>query len=421
MRTWRTWRRRLKADLNKRADFARIHTAPRGSQDVPDDLETRLVVLGSDAPYSRDAGNKAEATAKAILETRGTAPRLYRNTLVFLAADQTRLQDFDEAVRKYLAWSSILKDKAELNLTASQVTQAETQHTSADQTVNVRLPETWQWLLTPTQGAPTSPVTWQAARLTGQDSLAARAAKKLKADEALIGSYGGTLLRMEMDKVPLWRDDHVAVKQLVEDFARYLYLPRLTGPRVLCDAMQAGVASLTWQLETYAYAEGYDEAANRYRGLTAARQLTIIPEDAGLLVRPEVAQRQLDAEEVARRAAAAAAATTSTVTTTGDTTTSQGPGGGTTVRSVPPTEPEPARLPRRFYGTVDLDPSRVGRDAGRIAEEVLAHLLSQPGATVRVTLEIDATVPEGANERVVRTVTENARTLKFTSQGFEVE
>ncbi len=32
--------------------------------------------------------------------------------------------------------------------------------------------------------------------------------------------------RMELDRVPLWRGSHVAVKQLIEDFGRYLYLPR---------------------------------------------------------------------------------------------------------------------------------------------------------------------------------------------------
>jgi hypothetical protein len=30
---------------------------------------------------------------------------------VFLAADKGRLQDLDEAVRKYLAWQSILEEK----------------------------------------------------------------------------------------------------------------------------------------------------------------------------------------------------------------------------------------------------------------------------------------------------------------------
>jgi hypothetical protein len=35
------------------------------------------------------------------------------------------------------------------------------------------------------------------------------------------------------------------------------------------------------------------------------------------------------------------------------------------------------------------------------------------GAKVKVTLEIEAEVPNGTHENVVRTVTENSRTLKF--------
>ena len=58
-------------------------------QDVPDDLDARLVVLGVDHPYSKEPGSAAETAAKAIFESRGNTPRLYRNTLVFLAADKT--------------------------------------------------------------------------------------------------------------------------------------------------------------------------------------------------------------------------------------------------------------------------------------------------------------------------------------------
>ena len=79
------------------------------------------------------------------------------------------------------------------------------------------------------------------------------------------------------------------------------------------------------------------------------------------------------------------------------------------------------KRPRRFHGTVVLDPTRVGRDAGRIAEEVIAHLAGQVGADVTVTLEIEATLPDGATEQIVRTVTENSRTLKFSNHGFERE
>ena len=43
------------------------------------------------------------------------------------------------------------------------------------------------------------------------------------------------------------------------------------------------------------------------------------------------------------------------------------------------------------------------------------------GARVRVTLEIEAEIPDGVPENVVRVVTENSRTLKFESHGFEDE
>jgi adenylosuccinate lyase len=60
-------------------------------------------------------------------------------------------------------------------------------------------------------------------------------------------------------------------------------------------------------------------------------------------------------------------------------------------------------------------------DAGKIADEVIQHLTSLLGAEVEVTLEIQANVPDGVPDNVVRIVTENANTLKFTSQGFEEE
>jgi hypothetical protein len=62
-----------------------------------------------------------------------------------------------------------------------------------------------------------------------------------------------------------------------------------------------------------------------------------------------------------------------------------------------------------------------GRDASRIADEVIVHLSGLVGAKVTVTLEVQAEIPAGAPDHVVRTVTENSRTLKFTSQGFEKE
>ncbi|MBI3940688.1 MAG: AAA+ family ATPase, partial [Acidobacteria bacterium] len=405
---------RLRADLRKTGDFSRVHPLPQSGADVPDDLDARLVVLSIDHAYSKDPGSAAEAAAKAILESRGNTPRLYSNTLVFLAADKTRLQDLDEAARKYLAWESILAEKEQLNLDPQQVKQAETQKAAADGAVTARLPETYQWLLVPVQNSPQAAITWQAIRLSGQDPLAARASKKLRSDEFLITGFAASRLRMELDRIPLWRGDHVAITQLVEDFARYLYLPRLKEPTVLLSAIGDGLGLLTWEQDSFAFADSYDEVAGRYRGLRGGRHVSLADVDVpGLLVRPEVAQKQLGAETPS--ASGGTTGATGTQTPAGTTTGSGSTGTGS------PIPPAPAPAPRRFHGSVTLDPTRVGRDAGRIADEVIAHLAGLVGSRVKVTLEIEADIPSGAPDHVVRTVTENSRTLKFTSQGFEEE
>lgn len=82
---------------------------------------------------------------------------------------------------------------------------------------------------------------------------------------------------------------------------------------------------------------------------------------------------------------------------------------------------KPKPQPTRYYGTYVLDATRVGRDAARAADEVIAHLSGLIGATVTVTLEITAAVPNGIPDKIIRTVTENSRTLKFTAHGFENE
>lgn len=410
--------RRLRDDLRKPGDFSRIHPMPHSGQDVSDDPDARLVVLGVDQAYSNQPGNAASMAAKAILESRGNTPRLYRNTLVFLAADKTRLQDLDEAVRKYLAWESILADKVTpLNLDPQQVKQAEAQMAAADSAVTARVPETYQWLLVPGQATPqASSVEWQAIRVSGQDALAVRASKKLKSDELLITAFAATRLRMELDRV-LWRGgDHVAVKQIVEDFARYLYLPRLKDSSVLLGAIREGVALLTWEQDAFAFADSFDESAGRYRGLRGGQLVSLTDGQAqGLLVKSGVARLQMGAESAQPPVGVATAGSTSGPPS------GPLPGGEAGGKTGARPTGTPALGPKRFHGTVTLDPSRVGRDASRIADEVIAHLVGLVGSNVTVTLEIEAEVPTGAPDNVVRTVTENSRTLKFTSHGFEAE
>lgn len=413
-------RRRVREELSDRGDFTRVHSFPASSGDVPDELETRLVALDVDAPYSKQEPNLALKAAQGILEMRGNSPRLYRNTLVFLAADRTRLDELETASRYYLAWNSICRDsegdKPRLNLDNFQKAQASSQRENWDKTVSSRIAETYQWLLTPTQPNPQSPVEWQTSRVSGADSLAVRAAKKLKGEAQLVTMLHPTALRQELDKVPLWRPsassqpevggDHVAIKQLIEDFARYPYLLRVKNSAVLIDSVREGVASVTWREETFAFAESFDERKNRYAGLRAGVMVNVSSDGFfGLVVKPDAAIRQFASEQPSPPPAPA-----------------PGKPAEAAVQPDSGEVPNPARppsSPKRFYGTVKIDASRMNRDTSTISQEVVQHLAGLLTASVDVTIEIQATVPEGVPENVVRIINENCRTLNFTAHGFE--
>jgi predicted AAA+ superfamily ATPase len=403
-------RKRVQENLESRGEFKRIRAFPKSSGEVLDELETQLVVLSIDQPYAKESGNAATMAAENILSTRGNSPRIYQNCVVFLAPDRTRLEELEQATRLYLAWTSIENDKEDLGLDGFQIRQAATQRQNWDGAIKGRIAETFCWLLVPTQSAASAAVEWQAAKPSGSDPLAARASKKLRGDSQMVQQWASSLLRGEMDKVPLWRGDHVPVKQLVEDFGRYLYLQRFRDPGVLLAAIRDGLGLVTWT-DTFAYADAYDEAGKRYVGLQAGRPVNVGLDSTGLLVKPQVALKQLQAEAPVPTGTQPGASLNKLPGTGPDT--SAQPGG-------PPVPVLPQKV-TRFYGSVKIDPTRLNRDAATLSAEVVQHLVSQLGAEVEVTIDIQAKAPAGIPENIVRTVTENCRTLKFTDHGFERE
>jgi len=400
-------KKRVQEDLRSRGDFLAIRAFPKNNGEIPDEMETQLVVLGVDYPFAREGGNPAQAQAQIIFDSRGNSPRLFKNALVFLAADRTRLAELDEAMRFHLAWESIENDREQLGLDGFQARQVTNQKANCNTAIKGRLGETFCWMLFPTQPSPQATVEWQAAKLSGPDPLAVRASKKLRSDTQMATQFAPTLLRQDLDKIPLWRDNHVSVKQLVEDYAKYPYLQRLRSPQVLIAGIQDGVSRTTWTMETFAIADSWDEKRQRYVGLRGNCHVTLDVDSPALLVKPEIALKQMEADKPT------ASATSEPITPS--VTAGQAGSSGDAAAS----KPTPPAKPTRFFGSVKLDPARLNRDAAQVSAEVLQHLTSLIGADVEVTMEVQARVADGIPENVVRTVSENCKTLKFQNQGFE--
>jgi hypothetical protein len=186
-------------------------------------------------------------------------------------------------------------------------------------------------------------------------------------------------------------------------YAEYPYMPRLRDRRVL----DAGLTSpqLLWEQDGFAFADGYDESAGRYRGLVLPSDGTSVAiTNDTLLVRPERA--------VAQRASETAAA--------GPEDGTRGTDGDEDDGALPPPSPPPPLPERtRFFGSKELQADRYASDFKKVTDEVLGPLGAVDGVRLRVTVEIEAVAPEGFDESKVRTVSENATTLKFEEAGFE--
>jgi hypothetical protein len=124
-----------------------------------------------------------------------------------------------------------------------------------------------------------------------------------------------------------------------------------------------------------------------------------------VIVKPEVAERHLDQKPVPQRRERGARETVS----------------DTETQPSQKLAPPPPPVLKRFHGSVRLDATRPSRDADRVVQDVIQHLTSLANVEVELTLEIQARIPEGAPDDVVRVVKENCQALKFTTFGFEEE
>lgn len=150
--------RRTSTDRN----FVGVHVCPTNSADVPDEPATRLVIVPMEFTHSaRSNDSTALAWARDVLEHRGTANRTYKNSLIFLAADDKRARELDDAVRQYLAWRYVKENADNLDLGGYQTRQAESRMTKADHVVTDRVLDTFVWAIAPDQADKAPTTRWE--------------------------------------------------------------------------------------------------------------------------------------------------------------------------------------------------------------------------------------------------------------------
>jgi hypothetical protein len=216
-----------------------------------------------------------------------------------------------------------------------------------------------------------------------------------------------------------WKEDQpdVNAQDVWQKTCQYLYLPRLKDDQVFQLTVSAGVESQDF----FAVAQG--KADGRYMGFVYGKRSTIFMDSSLLLITPPAAQtyiEKLRAEEEAARKAVPTPPPGSGSLITGTGTPALGveerkPGTGGT----PPPAPPAAAPKRRFFGSIDLDPTLAKKQFADIVDEVVQQFTAKHGVRVRISIELEAEAPVGFDDGVQRAVNENCKVLRFGSAEFE--
>lgn len=376
--------------------------------DVPDDGDLRLVVLSPDQWYMKDSYQAANGVLE-YLQLHGTQPRHRANRLIFLAPDHAVLSRLRDATRVALAWASIVEDVEEerLNIDQNQLRQAEKESQAANAVLPRAARECFKWLMCPVQDDPTATrPTIEAFPLnTTSGNPAGEVERVCRDNELVIETWSPIHLRAKLLEL-YWKADKPTVGALAfwEDSLKYLYLPRLKSRDVLKEVVDTGAGSRDFFGTAYGHKDGKFEGFQFGDGPVSFVNTL-------LLIAPETAKKY--AAEQQQVAVIADDGKASTAVTGGGGTTAVQPGkrsnGGT----------GPASKFKSFHGTVEVSPTLAKSRLNTIADEVIALLGSDPNATIKITLEIDATFSNGVSEAVKRGVSENAASLGFTAKDWE--
>ena len=385
---------------------------PSDSADVPDEDSVRLVILppGSTLPTRSSESDLAAGAAMKLLTERGYAGRIRRNTLLFLASKSDEARNLRDAVRKRLAWGSIVSGANRVEgLSGERARQANDNLRAAETEVRNNLVRAYRWALWPAQHDPQKAEYSFRSEITNaadNGDIVLSALDKLVENEALIDSVTPSALA-NMLKRYVWPNnsykDHVDVDALWDMMTSNVYMLRLRNRNVLETCIEHGVRS-----GEFGVAEGYSESDGKYSnlifqeppppgalGVSGLRGRLLVTPEMAALVR-EAEQEEDQAEEVDRG------------------------GNGPPCADGPPDPPQPPppppctgptriRATREFQGNVSLD------DVSQLRDEIIRNL-NEDGGSVTVQITISAHKPSGFSESITRSVRENGIQLGLSME-----
>lgn len=212
-----------------------IYIWPKASEDIPDNRRLKLIILPLDFTASEE---RTRSILREFIDKHGVGFRSYKNTLIFLIADEDELGALETAVRHFLALKEI-KEEEETFKSLSEMDRGrlEQKLRESDDPVSLRILSTYRHLAVGSRegvqifdmGIPS---------LGGRLSLCARAKDFLQEQEILLSKISPKAM---MDKAFSEEDKEKSVSEIGEAFLKYPGLPILERETVLKNTIAEGV------------------------------------------------------------------------------------------------------------------------------------------------------------------------------------
>ena len=399
-------------ELRGNSGFAGVHVFTP-SADIPDEIGTgiRLIVLRPDhsSAFSRSNAAVAQETAQKVLEFRGEQPRQRRNRLVFLAPDYDSLGRLKENVKTYLAWKSIEEDikDEKLNLDMHNVRQARQALEQSEKVLRQSIRDCYKWAMNPYEEPAAGRFTlkWESSQVSaGNSNFITTIENKLREEEWIITEWSPIHLANTLTQW-YFKDGQaeVVTKKLLNDFANYLYLPRLTSEAVLKSTIMQGVMAE----EFFGYSQG--KSGGRYLGLKIGAPASVVIDDTSVLVEKDTAIKQR-----AKERSDAPSQLESNISGF-STPATQGwiqPSGAL------PTNPSKTDKRNFFSASKELNARSAKLHFEDVIDKILRQLTERVSTSVTISVTIDAVDENAFDEEIIRSISTACEELQFGRHEF---
>jgi hypothetical protein len=219
-----------------------VHNLPKSPADVSDDLHLHYLILGPECALEPGKPLPAEVEAYFNQITGSQNPRTYRNNLLALAPEVSRLAGLREQVRRWLGWNRIRGSETFKLLTDLQKRDLPRRQNEAAHGLPEAVVATYSVLVAVDE---TGQVRAQALR--ADSAVSGTPFERIKAmlaqEERLLTTTMDPVLILPGSYLEIWREGETArrVTDLMAAFGQFPRLPRLLRPQALFDTLVRGV------------------------------------------------------------------------------------------------------------------------------------------------------------------------------------